>query len=258
YFDESAQRFLILILDFTSTNTTDFLDFAVSVDSDATHGFTNFRHVNVGQTSFFADQPRLGINADAYFVQFNMFSTAIGTYDHPQIFTIQKSTFLTGGLTTFSHNMSSSLFSVDPANMHGAVAGGPEWFVTEGATLGQIAVIKETNVLSNTPTDVTTNISVATYNQPPAANQPSGTVTTNDSRMRDAEFRDNILVATHTVGTGSPNTAHARWYQFNVSGTPVLSQTGEIAPGAGIHTYFPSIDIDSNDDLGMTYIESST
>src|SRR5262249_6562447 len=116
----------------------------------------------------------------------------------------------------------------------------------------------ETNVLSNTPTDVTTNLNVATYNQPPAAPQPSGSVTTNDSRMMNAAWRDNILVATHTVGTGSPTTAHARWYQIDTTSTPVMSQTGEIAPGTGVATYFPTIDIDVNDDLGMTYIESSS
>jgi hypothetical protein len=265
-FDESVVnssgpngRFIIIILDYTSTSSPDNLDFAISTDADATHGFTNFRQVNVGEGSFFADQPRLGINADAYFVQFNMFSTVFGTYDHPQIMAIQKSSVLSGGFTTFHHDQSSSLFSIDPADMHGAVAGGPESFVTEGATAGQIAVITETNVLSNTPTDTTTNFTVASYSQPPAAPQPSGTVTTNDSRMLNAAWRDNILVSTHTVGTGSPTEAHARWYQFSTSGsTPTFTQSGEINPGSGVATYFPSIDIDTNDDLGMTYIESSS
>jgi hypothetical protein len=264
-FDESVTnssgpngRFIVLILDFTSTSSPDHLDIAISNDADATHGFTNFRQIAVGEGSFFADQPRLGINADAYFVEFNMFSTSTGAYAHPQILTIQKSTFITGGLTTFHHDMASNLFSVDPADMHGAVTGGPEYYVTEGAVQNQIAVITETNVLSNTPTDSTTNIGVTSYSQPPAAPQPSGTVTTNDSRMMNAVWRNNILVSTHTVGTGSPLEAHARWYQFSTSGsTPTLTMSGEVNPGSGIATYFPSVDIDSNNDIGMTYIESS-
>jgi hypothetical protein len=256
-FDEAAQRFVIAILDFTSTNATDFLDFAVSVNSDATAGFTNFRHINVGETSFFADQPRLGVNADAYFVQFNMFSTFSGSYAHPQIFTIQKSNFLTGGLTTFHHDLSSTFFSVDPANMHGAAAGGPEYFVSEGPTTTQMSVFKETNVLSNTPTDVETDFTVPTIVEPPAAPQPSGTVTTNDSRTMNAAWRDNILVSDHTVGVSG--VAKARWYQFDTSAaTPTFTQQGDINPGASIATYFPSIDIDTNDDLGVTYIQSSS
>jgi hypothetical protein len=269
YFDESVVnasgpngRFVILILDFTSANATDNLDIAISTDSDATHGFTNFRQINVGETSFFADQPRLGINADAYFVQFNMFSTAAGSYDHAQVLTIQKSTFLTGGLTTFHHDFAggNTVFSVDPANMHEAASGGPEYFVTEdGTTVGNIDVITETNVLSNTPTDTTTVLTGATYSQPPAAPQPGGTITTNDSRMMDAEWRNNVLVAAHTVGTGATVTAHARYYQISTSGSmPTMSQFGEVNPGAGIATYFPSVDINANGTIGMTYMESSS
>jgi hypothetical protein len=258
-FDEAAQRFVILILDFTSSSSPDNLDIAISNNSDATAGFTNFRQIAVGEGSFFADQPRLGINADAYFVQFNMFSTVFGTYSHPQVMAIQKSTFLTGGLTTFHHDLASNLFSIDPADMHGAAAGGPEYFVTEdGTTVGDIDVITETNVLSNTPTDTTTVLAATSYSQPPAAPQPSGTVTTNDSRMMNAVWRNNILVADHTVGTGTPVEAHARWYQISTSGTPSLTQFGEVNPGTGIATYFPSVEIDTNNDIGMTYIESSS
>jgi hypothetical protein len=258
YYDEAAQRFLILILDFTSGNAPDNLDIAISNNSDATAGFTNFRQIAVGEGSFFADQPRLGINADAYFVQFNMFTASTGTYAHPQVLTIQKSSFLTGGLTTFHHDMNSALFSVDPANMHGAAAGGPEYFVTEDATtVGNIDVITETNVLSNTPTDTTTVLTGPSYGQPAAANQPSGTITTNDSRMMDAEWRNNVLVATHTIGN-SAGTANARWYQISTTSTPSLTMRGDINPGTGVSTFFPSIDIDTNGDFGMTYMESSS
>src|SRR5205085_2655068 len=36
-----------------------------------------------------------------------------------------------------------------------------------------------------------------------------------------------------------------------------LSGSGEINPGAGVFTYFPSADIDPAGDVGMTYLESS-
>jgi hypothetical protein len=262
-FDENVSRFIIVILDFTSANATDFLDFAISSNDSPTTAsstWTNFRHINVGQTSFFADQPRVGFNADAYFVQFNMFSTGSGAFDHSQVFTIQKSTFTTGGLTTFSHNLpgGNSIASIDPAIMHGAVAGGPEYLTGEGVNLGQSEIIKETNVLSNTPTDVVTTFNVNTYVEPPAAPQPSGTLTTNDSRSMNAAWRDNILVSDQTVGDGTPNTAHARWYQYDTSTTtPTLTMQGDITNGSA-STYFPSVDINQFDEIGMTYMESSS
>jgi hypothetical protein len=257
-YDEAAGRWFIGVLDSPSPNllgTPNNFDFAISNTSDPTGTYT-MQKLAVGEGSFAADYPRLGVNADAYFVSFNMFVPG-GPFDHPQILAIQKST-----LTTFHHDQSNVLGTLTPANMHGAAAGGPEYFVTEAATANQIDVIKETNVLSNTPTDTDNNIAVTPYNQrPPPADQPGGkgTIRTNDSRMLSAAWRNNVLVATHTVGTGTPTTAHARWYQFDTSAsTPTLSQFGEINPGSGVATYFPSIDIATNGDIGMTYMESST
>jgi hypothetical protein len=254
-------RFIIGVLDFTSTSSPNSLDFAVSNDSDATHGFSAMHKFAVGEGSFFADYPREGFNADAFFVTFNMF-TSSGGYSHPQVMAIQMSTIINGGSSTFTsfhHDANSGLFTLAPALMHGAAAGGPEYFVTEALTANQIDVIKETNVLSNTPTDTDNNIGVASYVQPPAAPQPGGgTMTANDSRVLNSAWRNNILVASQTVGTGSPTEAHARWYQFSTSSTPSLTQSGEINPGSGVATFFPSIDIDANNELGMTYMEASS
>jgi hypothetical protein len=265
-FDESVVnatgpngRFVIVTLDYTSGNAINYLDFAISTDADATHGFTNFQQVNVGETSFFADWPRMGVNADAYFVDFNMFAINTGMYDHPQVLTIQKASVLSGGFTTFHHDLSNVLVSVIPAVMHGAASKGPEYFVTEGTAAGHIRVIKETNVLSDHPNEGTTSIVVPSYSVPPPAPEPNGyTSTANRSDILDVAWRNNVLVATHTVGTGSSLTAHARWYQFDTSAAPTLTQVGEINPGPGIATYFPSIDIDTAGDLGMTYMESSS
>src|SRR5206468_2700194 len=50
----------------------------------------------------------------------------------------------------------------------------------------------------------------------------------------------------------------AAWIQFNTSGsTPVFVQQGFVHPGTGISTYFPSVAVDANGNLGMTYMESS-
>ncbi len=75
-------------------------------------------------------------------------------------------------------------------------------------------------------------------------------------RILNAEWRDDRLVATHAVGIGGDATV--RWYEFDVSGAaPALVQSGEIDPGPGVHTYFPSIAIDAEGDLGVTYMQSS-
>src|SRR5262249_3466698 len=72
------------------------------------------------------------------------------------------------------------------------------------------------------------------------------------------------LVLTQTVNSDAdPGVAKARRYDFNTTAAtnptvPVpLSGSGEINPGAGVYTYFPSAAIDPAGDIGMTYLQSS-
>ena len=52
--------------------------------------------------------------------------------------------------------------------------------------------------------------------------------------------------------------ATARWYEFDVTGgVASLKQQGNIDPGPGVHTYFPSIAINAAGDIGLTYMQSS-
>jgi uncharacterized repeat protein (TIGR01451 family) len=94
------------------------------------------------------------------------------------------------------------------------------------------------------------------------------TIDTNDTRIDSAVMRtisgQQHLVLTQTVN--SPNDsgiAKARWYDFNTTAAtdpsvPIpLYQSGEINPGTGMFTSFPSAAIDPAGDIGMTYVESS-
>jgi hypothetical protein len=97
---------------------------------------------------------------------------------------------------------------------------------------------------------------------PPDADQPggAGTIQTNDARFLSVAWRGNRLLAAHNIGlpAGAPTQALARWYQFDTSNTtPSLMQQGTINPGAGISTFYPSIEIAANGDIGMTFMESS-
>jgi uncharacterized repeat protein (TIGR01451 family) len=60
------------------------------------------------------------------------------------------------------------------------------------------------------------------------------------------------------VGVGGLNLA--RWYEFSTSGTPSLvsGQQGDISPGSGVSTSYPSVAINSNGDIAMSFIQSST
>jgi hypothetical protein len=275
-FDELSGRFVVGVLEYptnkngTITGASSF-DFAVSTSSDPTLGFNFFRFNmedrNGGGQFDFADFPRLGWNEDAYVVSFNMFPNN-GDFDHVDTLSINKNNpnsffrvVVPGGQGNFT---------LMPATMHGVVTGGPLWMVeaqnpTGGAN--SFTVVAMTNVLSSNPTFSRFAVGVPSYGAPPPAtqepppNQPGtkvGQLDTDDARILNAAWRNNQLVAAHT--TGSNGLAQARWYEFSTSGTsPTLLQSGSINPAVmGSHTYFPSIDIALNGDLGMTYMESSS
>ena len=263
-YDELSNRFVIGVLDFQEHSQSRF-DFAVSNDADPTHGFTLRRYdMNDGVGGFDgADYPRLGWNADAYVVSFNMFINDV-RYDHVDTLSIDKAS-----LTGFRQVVPGALanHTLAPATMHGSTPGGPLWLVegaggnTNGDAIGGdvVQVVRMTNVLSDDPTYTTTPLPVTPYAVPPRASQPEGLfeIVTNDARVLNAAWDHGRLVASQTVGTGG--LAHARFYEFDTSGgpTPTLTQLGEIAPGPGVHTYFPAVEIATSGRLAMTFLESS-
>src|SRR5262249_49613898 len=91
-YDEQYGRFAVGVLDYNQGARLSRFDFAASNDSDPTHGFT-FRRYDMqdGVGSFdFADYPKMGWNADAYVVSFNMFPTG-GSF-HVDTLSIDKAT----------------------------------------------------------------------------------------------------------------------------------------------------------------------
>jgi hypothetical protein len=95
-----------------------------------------------------------------------------------------------------------------------------------------------------------------TYLLSGTAPQPGSTVEVVDCRALNVEWNNNNLVVAFNAAVGTD--AAADWMQFNTSGSsPVVVQQGVIHPGTGISTYMPSVAVDANGDLGLTYMESS-
>jgi hypothetical protein len=274
-YDESVGRFLVATMDIDFTNLQSFFDFAVSNDSDPTHGFTDMHRIETTEVShqtgetLFTDFPRVGWNADAYVVTFNMTGFLTQNPYNVQVLTINKASVTdqnASTLTYFQADRPMPNSTMVPATMHGALPGAPMWFVEEkgieqNGDYNNLRVVEMTNVLSNTPTFTDFYVPVASYTITPFPNDTNGQVsTTLDTRILSADWRKGMLVACQNVGvsTDTTPTVHARWYELNLAGTaPALLQQGTISPGDGIDTYMPSAALMDNGTIGMTYIESS-
>jgi methionine-rich copper-binding protein CopC/protocatechuate 3,4-dioxygenase beta subunit len=264
-YDDITGRFVIAAPTFGNN-----LLLAASKDSNPLDGFTTYDLTNVNEGGFFLDYPKIGFNKDEVVLTFNMypgpgsFHVAILAFNAGTLFSNPAS--LTLGTDYFENDRYSGStgtqdFTMAAASMHGATSGMPMYFVQENgyANGSQMEVTAASNLLSGSPSYTDTAVGVDAYSSPPSAVQPGYYVATNDTRMLNAEWRDGHLVADQNIGEyWFDNNSHARWYEFNVSGTPYLEQDGTIAPGGDTSTYFPVITIAPGDIIGFAYNESSS
>jgi hypothetical protein len=254
FYDELAGKFVAGILDYSSSNRANYVDLAYGTDSTGGISWTLATPISSGEGRKFLDYPRVGYNADAWFIEGNMFQS--GSFRNVQIITLNKS----GGV--LSRHDDSSLFTATPAAMHGAAAGGPEYFVESANSGGStLQVVTEIHVTSSSPTFTTSSVSVPAYQSGGSPPQPGGTIPGFDDRIFDAAFRSvngvPHLVAAHQVA-GSSVPVVARWYDINTS-TMSLIQSGNAPAGtSGSSQFMPSVNINTAGSIGMTFDESSS
>jgi hypothetical protein len=255
-FDEYTGQFVVGILDYHqsgSTFTASRFDLAVSNDDNPFDGWQYFRYDMHETSNCLSDYPRMGYNADGYFVAFNMFTPS---FNHVDTLSINKGDLTTGYRVQVPGGASN--FTLMPATEHQGNYGDPEWLVEVGTT-SSIKVVQMTNEFANNPSYTFYTVGVPSFSNSVAATQMGSSfkITTNDDRILGAAMSNGQLVAVHTVSHSSID--YVRWYQFDTTnGAPVLAQEGEINPDGNTFCFFPSIEINYEGDIGVTYMESSS
>jgi hypothetical protein len=268
-YDDVAQRFYLEAIEARTSpagNEFALLDFAASTTANPTQAsdWTVFRKVTAvaKNGAEFPDFPKMGWNADAVFISFNWFGAASNTFNDNLVLAIDKTSILsppaglTPALTTYQTevNTGSDRQILIPARMHGG-SSNLEYFAQTPNDAKNVNVVTETNYLSGNPTFNTTTLTVNAYKDSPRVPELTSAI---DDRMLSAEWMSNRLVAAQDVGL-SDGLNHARWYEFDTSGAaPTLLQQGDISPGAGVSTSYPSISINAAGDIAMTFVQSAS
>lgn len=257
-YDEFTGQWVIGALDYrTSSPGQSRFDLAISYDEDPRDGFYGQRYnMDDGTGGFdFADYPKAGYNQEAYVFSFNMFPN-LQSFNHVDTLAVDKSD-LTGHRVQVPGGGGN--FTMAAAVMHNANPGDPMWFVETGGS-GRIRVVEMTDILSDAPTFQTFNITVPAYSQMPSLTQPGGgnIPASFDTRIINAAYNNGLLVAGHSIGASGR--AQARWYEIDLVNydTPTLVQVGNVDQGPGVNTLFPSLDVNDEGDIGMTFMECST
>jgi hypothetical protein len=276
--DEQIQRFIVADQDVdghfvngSNTQNKSFINIAVSTSDNPTtltaadwHFFQLNTTETSGGTTTDPDYPgNLGWNHDSLVLTLNMFDQS-DNFDHVMVTSIDINSLVNGTPLTLNTNAFQSDFNgfgLRPTVMHDAVAGGPMWLVQEHGDNSSIDVVEMTNVLSSSPTFTTTQLAVTPYSQAVPPLQPDGSQITvkTDSRIQKAAEMNGILVTAHQVANSAGTADLVQWYVIDLnSGTPTLSQQGDITGGPGTFDMYPAIDINAQGQIGMTYIQSGT
>lgn len=118
----------------------------------------------------------------------------------------------------------------------------PSWSVTPGSVFANTGIFFVNNNFSFSQINV-------------SQQGTTSLVQTNDTRLLNAVFSNGKIWTTHSGGlpvSGGVDRTAVFWYQLDPalmasSGAPIV-QSGAIDGGSGVHHFFPSIAVNSNDD----------
>ncbi len=269
-YDTLAGRWYISFLIYDTTDTAmdpahnGFFELAVSIDSNPAHGFNTYAVETPGEIP---DQPSLGFNDDKIVTGGNAFSCDpdcdTGPYEGNEFLVWNKSELLAGDATidtdfnppaednsdfpiipAKSRSSTSTLFMVSALGSDLNI-----WTVT-GVPPGSIA---DDTIASVTP-----------FTFPPSAPQKnsSHSIDTGDERILDAVYRDGILWASgNDMCKPSGDTTQRSCLQFfevlTGGASPVVHQDFSFGT-KNFYDYYPSVDLDSSDDLITSFSQSSS
>ena len=295
-YDQFAQRFVIVTLEqtdvaFGAPADTSRLLVAVSDDADPNGAWT-LAAINsalvIGGVPNWADYPSLAVDEEAVYVTANMFGfqSSGGNFGGTRLFILDKGLnsggFYAGGalISAVIDPVPPGFFAatMQPAHVLGtppAPAATGTWLTLySGLTNGIsefLQVIRVDNPLSvpNLTASFVNVGDVENFAQPlPNAPQLGSAVAidTDDRRTYDAVWRGGSLWATSAIdplpGDVNNGQATAIWWRLDTSvpGAPALADSGLVGGediAAATHTYFPSLSVNSDQDMVLGFAASA-
>lgn len=258
-YDELSGRFFAMAAEGRAAGRS-FALIAVSDDSDPNGNWHKYRFETTALAGDLFDSPNIGVDRDVVYITGDGF----GNGRNYPVFTLDKASMLAGDpiktsrATTLPTSTQSA--GIPPVSFDDP----PALYMIEHQEFEvstQVRLIALSDPLG-APTFTNFMLTVPAYRRPgrPVQKGTSAGPTTFDTRFWAAAYRNGSLWATHHINS---NPVAARWYEIRMNGwpdsgkDPQLVQSGTINPGSGVHTYFTSITVDSDNTAAMTFARSS-
>ena len=253
FYDHIDERFVVIALEVYGFDPDDprpdasFVTIAVSDDDDPNGVWYKYRTnalTAVGSELFWWDYPGFGYDADAWYVNCNLFN--INFFGNPGFAGVgyrvfDKAAMLDGDPAVFATIRDANAFSMQATSHYGDNQV-PYFLGFNNSNTLRVSAIE--NPITN-PTVTSTTLSVPAIGQPGFAETlGGGSLDTVRLRIMNVHWRDGSLFGAHSVGIGGRNVA--RWYEINTNNWPAtgnvtLEQSGNIDLGGNIETFFPAI-----------------
>ncbi|MBU0638930.1 MAG: dockerin type I repeat-containing protein [Planctomycetes bacterium] len=262
FYDHYEDRFVILALE-TYGTTESWISIAVSDDGDPNGVWYKYRTnsvIQIGSSTYWVDYPGLGFDHRGYYVTGNLFKLSGGGSGWGGVLfrIFDKTPLLGGNPAAWSDLRDGYAGSVQAAQCHGT-AQAPFFVDDAGNTSIRIHAIQ--NPLTN-PVKVTATVTVPYFDYPwdSAPNLGGDEIDVLDGRIINVHWRDGNLYTGHGVFAGGR--AVSRWYHIDTgnwptSGSPTLVQSGDVAGGTGVYTWFPAIFQNAAGEVGLVTAMSS-
>ncbi len=263
-YDQYNDRFVIIFLALDEANEVSQMLIAASDDGNPNGLWNRFvfdSSVDDGIANSWLDYHGVGFSPNSIVVSGNMFQFGAG-FTAMQSWVFQSAPIYNNtGATAVPFTVTGLGFNTRPG-----VTYTPGTTTVYGISLNTNSSVRlwaYTGLDTATPALTSVVMPVQQYSNVGAA--PSGGAGVLDSlsgRTMDAVSRGNSFLGAHTIVVPGDNKASIRWYEFDMgswptSGTPTLSQQGNITLGAGQWAIMPAISKNSFGDISVIYTRSS-
>lgn len=283
-YDPYLDRFWILAVSGRTTALSNIV-IGLSDTQDATLGWRLWELDatvdGATDTQNWCDYPKIGFDAQAVYVTCNMFqldttvTPNVNRFQYAKLRIMAKNQFVNNtGIFWWDfwdlregNTGSTTLFTLQPAQMFGAAAADGEFLVNArggGGTGSTLDVWRVTNAAECCDADnVGPNLAnqghgVGSYGPSDGARQPGSTtqIDNGDSRLLYAFWKNGRLSTGHTVACGGTN-ACGGFTELNVASYPTISTNRNYALTAGGQdVYYPSMSVNGADDRTMVFTVS--
>lgn len=204
------------------------------------------------------DSPNMAVNQDSVLLTADFFGP-----DKYLIYILDKPSVISGGAPTTTSELITGT-SQQSMGVPVVFDADPNLYILQSTenSSNNTAILHAIQTPFTSYNRTTTTISLPTYtypNQPPQKGSSSRPFLF-EPRFWSVAQRNGSIWAVHHVNSSR---ARVRWYEIELNswpaaGSPSLRQDGEIDLGGGIHTFFPSIHVDANDNVAITYARSAS